>query len=444
MRTLRTAALTFGFALTLPGLASAEVGAEIRSKVLQTYAAIAERSYSDALADAQSLKIAIDALVDSPSEATLDAARAAWLAARETYGPTEVFRLSGGPIDAEAGWVADAWGAPEGEINGWPLDEALIDYTIDADGNRTSGNIIDTAGAFTPRGDDAAPVDVTTITPEAITALNENGGDANVASGYHAIEFLLWGQDQDYNNFIEDKITHGPTTAGERSVADFTTDPFASRRLAYLKAAADKLVVDLGRVAGAWDADLDGDRGLYRAALTGRLTGDQADRNIPADVALKQILIGIGMFSKSELANERIAVAVLTPSEEDEHSCFSDNTHRDIATDIEGLQNVLLGEYAGRSVGMGLADVLPNDDFAKLAALMGDIKARSDLITKIARTEMHFDYQIHPENEATVQNIVSLKNRLRRLGDEMVTIAPAYGFSLTTENVTDPEETQVN
>jgi len=63
----------------------------------------------------------------------------------------------------------------------------MIDYTIDANGAKTSGNIIDTMGTFNPGGEDAQAVNVKTITEDALSALNENGGDANVSTGYHAI-----------------------------------------------------------------------------------------------------------------------------------------------------------------------------------------------------------------------------------------------------------------
>jgi putative iron-regulated protein len=448
MKTNRIALIATCFALGMPAFAPTRVLAEVSKKqemdALATYATIAHDSYSDALADATALKAAIDAFAATPTEETFEAAKQAWLQSRESYGPTEVFRLSNGPIDAETGWVAEKYGTLEGQINAWPLDENMIDYTTDADGHKTSGNIIDTAGAFTPGGEAPEEVDVTTITPDALTALNENGGDANVATGYHAIEFLLWGQDQDYANMIEDKVTHGAMVAGQRPLSDFTTDAHAARRLAYLQSAADKLVFDLTTVAGAWDDTVDGDKGLYRAALLGKLAGDQAAMNIPTQDALKQILTAIGVFSKSELANERIAVAVLTPSEEDEQSCFSDNTHRDIALNYEGIHNVLLGTYRGKDVGMGFADALPKEERATLDSLMADISQRIGTVNETAKTSMHFDYQIHPENEDSVQNIVTLKNKLRKLGDEMVQIAPQYGLSLTTDNVTDPEETQVN
>lgn len=411
--------------------------------VLETYSQIASDNYADALKDAKALQKAIHAFVAEPSEKTLAAAKMAWLQSRESYGSTEIFRLSQGPIDAEEGWVADAYGALEGQINAWPLDENLIDYTVDAEGKKTSGNIIDSKGMFTPSGEASTPVNVDNITEETITALNENGGEANVASGYHAIEFLLWGQDQDYGNFTEDKVTHGAMVAGQRPLSDFTSEKFAKRRLDYLKASTDKLVSDLTLVSSAWNQEVSQQSGLYRAALLGKLSDKLADKNIPTNDALKDIFIGMGMFIKSELANERIAVAVLTPSEEDEHSCFSDNTHRDIAQNYQGFKNVLMGEYLGKKVGKAPFDALSKEEQAEIKALMADIEARIAKIDETAKTKMHFDYQIMPENEDSVNNIVALKNQLRKLGDKMVIVAKAFNLQLNESDVTDPEETKI-
>lgn len=406
--------------------------------LLTTYSDLAAKLYGDSLADAKKLQTAINAFAAKPDEAGLDAAKKAWLQARESYGVTEIFRLSQGPIDAEEGWVSKTYGNLESQINAWPLDEHMIDYTTDEHGKRTHGNIIDSTGSFTPGGEDAKAIDITELTAEALTDLNENGGEANVTTGYHAIEFLLWGQDQDYDNMIADKITHGAMVAGQRPLSDFTTDKHAARRLAYLQAATNKLVADLETVNKAWSSD-----GIYRAALSSQLTGGDADKNIESKTALKNIFVGMGTFIKSELANERIAVAVLTPSEEDEHSCFSDNTHRDIAQNFQGFKDVLFGTYQGKKLGAAPFDALSSEEKTALNDLIGEIDKRIAKIDELARTSMHFDYQIQPQNTAEVQNIVSLKNELRRLGDKMVDVAKAHGISLSTDDVTDAEETKI-
>ncbi|XPV69333.1 MAG: imelysin family protein [Halarcobacter sp.] len=407
------------------------------SPILYSYAKIAKDNYGDALKDAKLLQTAINNFVKNPTEAGLEKAKKAWLNSRESYGQTEIFRLSNGPIDAEEGWIADTYGALEGQINAWPLDENMIDYTVDAEGKKTSGNIIDTVGVFNPGGEDSSAIDVSKISVDSITALNENGGEANVSTGYHAIEFLLWGQDQDYSNFVKDSITHGPLTAGQRPLSDFTSDSNAKRRLDFLQAAAKKIVSDLETVYSAWD-----DNGLYQKALKNTLAGKNANKNIPEKEALKQIIAGMGVFIKSELANERIAVAVLTPSEEDEHSCFSDNTHRDIYNNYLGFKNILTSTYKGKSYGSSLLDKVDSQTKQRISSLMTSIEDKIMKVDSIAKTKEHFDYQIQPDNpQAKV--IVKLKNQMRKLGDEMVNIANANGISLSTDDVTDSEETQI-
>ena len=410
--------------------------------ILQAYSDIALTNYSDALKDAKALKTAIDTFAKAPTQANLDAAKKAWLVSRESYGQTEIFRLSNGPIDAEDGWVSEAYSALEGQINAWPLDENMIDYTTDAEGKVTSGNIIDTVGKFNPGGEESKEVDVTKITADALTELNENGGEANVSTGYHAIEFLLWGQDQDYSNFMTDGITNGAMVAGQRALTDFTTDKNAKRRLDYLQAVTQKLVDDLELVTSAWKKEVKGNQGVYQAALKGELKGKDASKNIETAEALKQIIAGMGVFIKSELANERIAVAVLTPSEEDEHSCFSDNTHRDLVKNYEGFKNVLTATYNGKKYGKSLFDAVDKETKERIEKLMSSIEEKIESVDKIAKTEAHFDYQIRPDHEQS-KVITKLKNELRKLGDEMVNVASANGISLSTDDVTDPEETKI-
>jgi len=425
---------------------STSMSATKKVSALTTYADIASANYSDALQDAKSLQSIIAAFKADPTEAKFSAVKSAWLTARESYGTTEAFRLSEGPIDAESGWVATLYGAPEGQMNAWPLDENMIDYTKDAQGNDTSGNIIDTAGNFTPSGDEATQVDVTEITKEALANLNENGGDANVATGYHAIEFLLWGQDQDYGSFIADTVTNGAMVAGQRPLTDFTSAANADRRLDYLQAAADLLVDDLSIVEKAWSksvANCSTGEGCYRGALLSELSGDDTSKNIDTDTALTQIFSGLGVFIKSELANERIAVAVLTPSEEDEHSCFSDNTHRDIATNYQGFVNILKGEYKGESMGESFYSLVDNETKEDIDSLVSSIDAKVASIDSTAKSTEHFDYQIK-EGSDNQANIISAKNSMRDLGDEMVDVAAAFGISLSEDDVTDSEETQVN
>lgn len=425
-----SSALTAAMAIST---ASAFWGNEA-NPLLTTYANIATANYTDALNNAKTLKEKLKDFTNSPTMILMENAKAAWLNAREFYGQTEAFRLSNGPIDAEEGWHT-SYGAPEGQLNAWPLDENMIDYTTNAKGRKTSGNIIDTKGMFNPGGENPTAVDVSTITSSALAALNENGGDANVATGYHAIEFLLWGQDQDYANFIKDGITNGALVAGQRSLADYTTDANADRRKQYLNAAASLIVADLESMVSAWADD---DSTNYKAALLGK--NSDATKNIDTKVALKQIFSGLGVFIKSELANERIAVAVLTPSEEDEHSCFSDNTHRDITQNFQGFKNLLFGTYNG--VDYGVAPIDAMKDKTKLMDLIASANAKINQMNTLAQVSRHFDYQIRP-NDTQAKQIKRLKNELRAIGDQMVYVAKSNGVDLMLGDITDAQETKL-
>ena len=268
---------------------------ELRSEVVANYASLVHESYSASLASATEMDAAIDALAADPTEANLEAARQAWLTARDDYGPTEAFRFYGGPIDADDTGV-------EGLINAWPLDEAYIDY-VESDPASGIVNL---------------PDEYPTIDAELITSLNESGGETNISTGWHAIEFLLWGQD-----LSED----GP---GARSVDDFTSAENADRRITYLTVTSDLLLEHLTYLVDAWSPDVDDN---YRAEFLA----------LPADEALGMVMTGIGELSRGELAGERLTVAYEEHSQEDEHSCFSDNTTADIVGNASGIEMVFLG-----------------------------------------------------------------------------------------------------
>ncbi|SFV54200.1 Iron-regulated protein A precursor [hydrothermal vent metagenome] len=419
------------------------ITASQKTAVLTTYADIALSNYTQAHTDAIALQVAVLAFTTSPSTATQDTAKAAWKTSRESYGTTEAFRLSNGPIDGEEAF-SGSFGAPEGQLNAWPLNEAMIDYTqVQSSVAVTGGNIIDGTGNFTgftsTDGITAVTlggvgtVDITTINIALLEKFTEVDGDANVATGYHAVEFLLWGQDQDYNDPVADTITNGADVAGQRPFTDYTTDTNSARRIAYINAAADLIVADLVKVKDAWTAGV----GSYRNAL---LNTDTNDTNkIDADVAIKHILAGIGVFVKSELANERIAVAVQDPSEEDEHSCFSDNTHRDIALNFQGFVNVLKGEYLGASQGTSFYSLASAANKTKIDTLVTALEIKIAAIDTAATSGTHFDTQIKNGN-ANKQNIIDTYREMRDLGDEMVSVASDFGISLTTADVTDSGE----
>jgi len=321
-------------------------------QVLATNADIAFAAYSDAVTTAQALKSAVDTLVAAPTQANLDAAESAWLAAREPYGQTEVYRFRASPIDDTDYNAANGEDGPEGDINAWPLGEALIDYVVS--GTDFTADQIGVTSHSTGVTDPNSPTDNiisdTTITiDEALISNTATADDErDVISGYHAIEFLLWGQDLNADGSA-DTLDSRDATPGNRPFTDFlqdencTSGPTANtdgtictRRGQFLQVATDKLLADLQSVRDAWATGAS-----YRTAFT---TVDDIEA---AKGRLLEILTGMGTLSEGELAGERMQISLSGNSQEDEHSCFSDNTHRDIWLNAEGVSNAFRGVYAG-------------------------------------------------------------------------------------------------
>lgn len=319
-------------ALTLPALIAGVPALRAQSidaaAVARHYAALVHATYEDVLNGALELQKAVQALTTQPSQAALDAARKAWLAAREWYGQTEAFRFYGGPIDDEKG--------PEGRLNAWPMDESYVDYVK---GRATSGLINDRK---------------VLITKANIVRLNTRGGEENIAAGWHAIEFLLWGQDQN------------PDGPGNRSFEDYVDNKTANadRRRQYLGIVTELMIDDLRFLVGAW---VPGARNYRERFERGDLE------------SIRKMIVGVGSLSRGELAGERMEVALNSQDQEDEHSCFSDNTHRDIVNNALGIENVWLGRYLRRDgstlQGASLRDLVATKDAAVADRTTQDIAA---------------------------------------------------------------------
>ncbi len=335
-----------------------------KTAVLDNYSNIAAAKFEDSLLTAKALQAAVDALITSPSAETLETAKTAWLASRVPYQQTEVYRFGNA--------IVDDW---EGKVNAWPLDEGLIDY-VDADyGGATDENAYAVLNVIanpkiTLSGKD---IDASVITPALLEgALHEaDEVESNVATGYHAIEFLLWGQDLN---------GHGEG-AGNRPWSDYAsgdtcTNNNCDRRGEYLKAATDLLVSDLEWMTAQWQ-----DGGAARAEVL---------KNEGAGISA--MLTGMGSLSYGEQAGERMKLGLLLNDPEEEHDCFSDNTHNSHFYDGLGVQNVYLGTYtrvdgtvvSGASLSELVAAVdaeLDNVLKAELVATMtelGDIKTAAD------------------------------------------------------------------
>ena len=368
-------------------LAFADAAPDVAA-VITNYANIAAAGYSDALTEAKTLQAAVGTLIKEPTQANLTAARDAWRAARIPYMQTEAFRFGNK--------IVDDW---EGRVNSWPLDEGLIDYVSAAYGNESPQNDLYVANVIANTSIKIAgePVDTSKITKELLAdKLQEAGGvESNVATGYHAIEFLLWGQDLNGT---------GPG-AGNRPATDYDvkncTGGHCDRRAEYLQVATDLLVDDLTYMADQWKPD-----GAARKAAM----------EDGGKVGLVAIFKGLGSLSYGEMAGERMKLGLLIHDPEEEHDCFSDNTHNSHYYDAMGMRNVYLGSYKrtdGSVVsGPSASDLVraksPEADTRTRAAIDDTVK-RMEAIVKRASAGEAYDQIIgedNPEGNAIVDNAI--------------------------------------
>ena len=362
-------------------------GSVTAAAVIANYADILYANYADAADGAEALHDAIDAFVEAPSQATFDAAKAAWIASRPAYQRSEFARFYNGPID-------DPDTGPEAFLNSWPLDENYIDYV---DGVPESGIINDP---------DGFPV----IDEDTLAAANTAGGEANVSTGYHAIEFLLWGQDR------------SATGPGTRPFTDYVTDDTGTaanqeRRGQYLQATAHLMVEQLEQVRDQWAP---GDPSNYRAEFLA----------VDTDEALGRILTGLGSLSAGELAGERLSVAFETRDQEDEHSCFSDNTRDDLANDAIGIQNAYLGRY-GDIDGPGVDELVRQVDPALDARFQAELAATVAAVQGIPQP---FDQAIQGADETPGREAVEAAiTAAFAQGDTIAEVAEALGVTAGTE-----------
>jgi putative iron-regulated protein len=413
----RTHLLSFAAALALTAAAivsTARAAEPDAATVIDTYGDIALAMYEDSLTTAKALQIAVDAFIANPNNDTLQAAKDAWRAARVPYQQTEGYRFGNA--------VVDDW---EGKVNAWPLDEGLIDY-VDADlyGEESEENPLYTANVIaSPKlRIGADEVDATTITPELLSgSLQEaQGVESNVATGYHAIEFLLWGQD-----------LHGTDAgSGERPATDYSatacTHGNCDRRAQYLKATTDLLVSDLVEMVANWK-----DGGAARAELAGK--GPEG--------GLAAILTGLGSLSYGELAGERIKLGLLLHDPEEEHDCFSDNTHNSHYYDEIGMRSIWTGKYT-RIDGSVVAGPSMRDYAAAKAA---DAAARTDAAfeTAVAKMQvmkdkadagtMAYDQMIGPDNAEGNRIVEEVVESLVAQARAVEGVVTALGLSIELE-----------
>lgn len=363
-------------------------------EVKSTYVDMAYAVYSESLTTAQALQTAVTTFIATPTEDNLTLARDAYKAARVPYQQSEVLRWDtditlGGTTGDTGIESVDEW---EGQVNAWPLSEGLIDY-IDgaADDNIIAGTEV--------------------INAEYLKSQNGiNDNEANVATGVHAIEFLLWGQD----------LNGTGAGAGARAATDYDTgagctNDNCDRRAQYLQVATDLLVSDLTDMVAEWSP---------AAANT---DGTLAYNFLNHEDAVAYIVGSMKVMADDELASARMGTALALSDPEEEHDCFSDLSHIAIYNNFQGIKNAFYGSYttadgtttSGASFGQ-LLNQTDSNTYEILDEAFSHIETRMAAIQTEGETGLRFDQIIGlAEGNAHWDNVNAASLALIELGTEL-------------------------
>jgi putative iron-regulated protein len=301
---------------------------------------------------------------------------------------TEGARFYDGPIDVDPPNY-------EGLINSWPLDEAFIDYAS------KDGVVNEDVGIVN------MPEVLPEITAEGLDSLNGSDGEPeNVSAGYHAVEFLLWGQ------ALED-VGPGDRPATDYVIGGPSKNP--DRRADYLKVAVEGIISNLSAVRDAWQPSAQ-----YRV-----------DFEKDPDGSLGQIFTGLAKFSKGELGSQRIGAAYESKKRHDQHDCFSSKTLFDYERDARGVQAMYLGKY-GDNDGPGLDELVKAADPQLDAELKTKLQASINAIVNIPKP---FEDAIAGDDDSPGrQAIQAALTALSEQGDAFGAAAAAIGIPITVDD----------
>jgi putative iron-regulated protein len=350
---------------------------DVATKVINDYSQHVYNTYVELLSVNKDLQSAISTFTKNPTSETQTTAKNAWLAARKVYSQSEPFRFYGGTID-------DAETGPEGMMNAWPLDEAYIDYIKEDPKAGIINNV-----ALYPK-----------ITKEALTLLNEKDGEKNISTGYHAIEFLLWGQDFSLKS------------AGTRSFEDYikSKNVNAERRATYINLLADLLVEHTQLLVNGWNPAV---KGNYLEKFLKE----------PKKESMQKIFLGLGTLAMDEMSGERMTVPLEKNDQENEQNCFSDTTTLDLTANQVGILNIYTGNYQGFK-GTGVKE------FVRAVDPRGEAKLQSQLdktLSMYNKIKMTFDNVIMenkkgPEKKLANQIIDSLQSQAKLMAKSIANV----------------------
>jgi len=362
-----------------------------KESLIRNHAALSYALYSDALVLSNTLKTSVDAFLEAPDDDGLSLVKLSWRNAYFAYLQCEALRFSNGPVDDDRELSR--------MLGQWPINPSLIDYTT----GETGGLISDTL---------ALPI----ISASTIEAINQGVNKNQTSTGFHAIEFLLWGEDDEDVSLF---------TVGDRSHLDYdledSTTINAKRRGQYLGAATELLVNQLGVLVTEWDSL---NNKNYRKEFL------ELDEN----VALKNILTGLGTLSKSEFGSRVLKEAVASGSQKHEISNFSDNTSTDLAALTYSIEIIYRGTYTPQTglevKGKSVEDLITEAN-PELATQVDEKLV--EVIELVSVIPSPFDWQASQEHEFGAGPILAASNALFELEALFKEVAREFEIGIETD-----------
>lgn len=300
-------------------------------------------TYSDLHNAAKNLNAAVQKL-EVGNEEALTEARNAWSNARNFWEQTEAFLF--GPVDFEE---------IDPALDSWPVDLTAINGILSESKE---------------------------ITEEIIQSNPE-------ARGFHLIEFLLWGENQN------------------KKAADFN-----AHEIQYLKVAAQDFEQNTQRLHASW---VEGDQPFKLHLLN---AGQEPSNYDSTSDVIQEFTEGvIGLLD--EVANAKIA-APLNAEEgvakpEEQESYFSDLTKRDLVNNLQSVSNIFYGDYNGND-GKGISDLLAsNNQEALQAEIEANLKAAVEVVNALPES---FTEAIQNNRE----QVAEAQNKVQALHDSFVKV----------------------
>ena len=373
------------------------------SAFLKSYLKLGTTIYHSSLESSKKLDDEITKFLSSPTQQKFAQLKETYRKARIHYQQSEVFRFANPEVDEL-----------EGRVNAWPVDESYLDYVAITKNIAKNENSQSSANTKNTHTDNiiassiikfaGSQVKINGYDTSTLRSLHELAGDeSKVVTGFHAIEFLLWGQDLNGFKF----------GAGNRQYTDYLpkncSGGFCQQRRKLLQAVSNLLVSDLQQMYQLFSST--------DSELVKRYSKQ------PATQLLTNVFSGLGSLAYGELAGERIQLGLLLNDPEEEHDCFSDLTHLSHFQNLVGISKVIFfNEDFNKPKKHSLYNLIKlyhNSQANNLFDAFNKAHQKMTTLYNTAEKQMSYDMMLDKANPTGKKILTDLVSSLIALSDQI-------------------------